>query len=226
MDIVSISSIAAPEAESGAVVSRALAFTPLSGTTQANLITGRGGSDLVRAGGGDDTVNGYAGDDTIYGDDGSDKLLGSGGDDALHGGGGTKDALFGGWGDDTLVGGSGKDQLFGGYGADVFVFLKPSDSVPGGGAHTNYGHDIIKPETAGGDNGFEGAGRAGGDLIDLRGLGDLTWGGTLKIVDHPKTQHTYVEVDLDGNGKLDFELAIYDGEVRARSYTPNDFLLA
>lgn len=209
---------------SSGVEAATLTFAASGGASKGKQLYGHSGRDLIRGGSGDDTVNGFAGNDTIYGGAGSDKLLGSSGNDVLYGGSGTKDALFGGWGNDTLVGGAGKDQLFGGPGNDVFVFLKTSDSVPGGGAYTNYGHDIIKPENPAADNAFDGAGRAGGDLIDLRGLGDLTWGKTLKVVDHPNTRHTYVEVDFDRNGKLDFEIAIYDGDVTARTYTAGDFL--
>jgi Ca2+-binding RTX toxin-like protein len=200
------------------------ASATLIGSAQANVLQGGTRNDYISAGGGDDRVNGLAGNDTLYGGDGSDTLTGSAGNDVLYGEGGTKDALFGGWGNDTLVGGSGKDQLFGGYDNDVFVFQRASDSTPGGGPHTNYGHDIIKPEKANGTNGFEGAGRSGGDVIDLKGLGDLTWGKSLKVVDHPNSQHTYVTADTNRDGKIDFEVAIYDEGVRASAYSPGDFL--
>lgn len=173
----------------------------------------------------DNYINGLAGNDTVYGGAGSDTLHGGAGNDILYGQEGTKDALFGGEGNDTLVGGPGKDQLFGGWGDDVFVFTKASDSVPGGGAHTSFGHDIIKPanpddkaET------FQGIGKEGGDLIDLRGLGDLTWGKTLKVENYKSTTHTYVYADTNNDGKWDFEVAIYDGDAKASDYKPMDFL--
>ena len=189
------------------------AATKLNGDPLGNKLSGTSGDDII---------NGVAGDDTIYGGGGSDTLFGSNGNDVLYGEAGAKDALFGGAGNDTLVGGAGKDALFGEGGADVFVFTKLSDSLPGGGPHTSYGHDIIKPSDPNSGKGFDGAGSAGGDVIDLRGCGDLTWGKTLKVVDN--YAHTYVEIDMNRDGKLDFELAIYDGTVKAAAYTVADFL--
>lgn len=170
-----------------------------------------------------DSIPGSRGDDTLIGGKGSDTLNAAGGNDLIIGGEGTKDKLVGGPGNDTLVGGPGKDQLFGGYGDDTFVFEKPSDSPPGGGAHTNYGHDIIKPanpddkrET------FQGVGKPGGDKIDVSALGDLELGENLKTHDH--YTHTYVTADTDGDGKPDFEVAIYDGDIKAKDYTADEFI--
>lgn len=186
---------------------------------------GNSKNERLSGGSGNDYINGVGGNDTIYGGEGSDTLHGSAGNDMLYGEGGTKDALFGGQGNDTLVGGANKDQLFGQEGSDVFVFNKASDSVPGGGAHTSYGHDIIKPSDPRDPSlAFEGAGKAGGDVIDLRGLGDLTWGKTLKVFDYKNSNHTYVTADVNNDGKIDFEIAIYDGTQKAAAYTAGDFL--
>ena len=64
----------------------------------------------------------------------------------------------GGAGDDTLVGVTGADLLVGGTGEDVFV-LRSAKESPDGGRDTIRGGDGAKA--------FEGAGVAGGDLIDL-----------------------------------------------------------
>ncbi|MBO1346180.1 MAG: putative Ig domain-containing protein [Hormoscilla sp. GUM202] len=58
-----------------------------------------------------DTLSGYRGNDTLNGEGGNDTLNGQDGDDLLNGGNG----------DDTLNGGNGDDTLSGGGGADIFI---------------------------------------------------------------------------------------------------------
>src|SRR5690606_20623382 len=88
------------------------------------------------------SIAGLGGNDTVIGGVGGDLLTGDGGADRLDGGAGA----------DTLMGGSGADTLTGGVGDDVFrygVFKESSSS----------NRDIILD--------FDGAGVAGGDLIDV-----------------------------------------------------------
>ena len=85
---------------------------------------------------------------------------GGAGDDRLTGNGGGN-RLVGGGGDDRLAGLAGRDVLVGGRGDDVFAFASL-------GASPHGRCDRVKP--GGGTDAFEGAGRAGSDLIDLSGI--------------------------------------------------------
>ncbi len=93
---------------------------------------------------GDDIIYGNAGDDVIY--------AGRGFSDAED----THDTLYGGLGDDTLYGNAGNDLLIGALG---------SDNIYGG-----LGDDIIRITPNNQSDviwGFEGAGQAGGDVIEI-----------------------------------------------------------
>jgi trimeric autotransporter adhesin len=93
----------------------------------------------------------------IEGGAGSDRLTGGGGNDTLSGGDGS-DILAGGSGNDVLTGGLGGDILDGGVGDDRYVFgfgWPRGDSSP------------VEPGLIDTILNFEGAGAAGGDLIDL-----------------------------------------------------------
>ena len=94
-------------------------------------------------------VRGGAGGDTIVGGGGGDQIMGFGGRDALSGGGGA----------DVLVGGLGGDTLTGGAGADRYVFAL------GGGPRSD--SSPISDSEVDRITDFEGAGVAGGDLIEL-----------------------------------------------------------
>lgn len=138
-----------------------------------------GSSDTIYGGFGRDGIYGNAGDDflygggaaadpndladTIYGGKGADYIIGNGGNDVLYGGGAvadpgdSNDTIFGGVGDDVIYGnggndsivaGPGNDQLHGGFGDDIYVFTSSG------------GIDVIQF--------FEGAGVAGGDIIQLQ----------------------------------------------------------
>ncbi|WP_205598239.1 hypothetical protein [Caulobacter sp. 17J65-9] len=120
------------------------------------ISTGRG-DDEARGLDGADILNGGAGDDRLFGDffdygGGNDRLFGEKGNDFLDGGQGD-DFLDGGAGADTIWGGPGADLAIGGGGADIFGF-RPEDLTGG---------DRIAD--------FQGAGRRGGDVIELQGFG-------------------------------------------------------
>ncbi len=129
---------------------------------------GNGVANSLRGGAGGDKLYGGEGNDSLFGDTGADALRGGGGRDALYGGVGA-DRLFGESGNDRLVGNQGADTLTGGAGADVFVFRTVADSPYGAG-------DVVT--SPGGAPAFEQPGAKAGDLFDLTGLGDLSWGGT------------------------------------------------
>ena len=86
----------------------------------------------------DDSMAAGAGDQVLYGEGGNDFINGREGDDRLYGGGGN----------DVISGGSGRDRLDGGSGEDTY-----SDYLP-----DMFGERITS---------FEGAGKAGGDKLNL-----------------------------------------------------------
>jgi Ca2+-binding RTX toxin-like protein len=97
------------------------------------------------------SVTGNIGANTITGTSGAESINGGSGADLINGGGGT-DSLNGGAGADTIVGGAGADRLTGAAGNDSFRFLSSSE-----------GSDVITD--------FQGAGAAGGDLIQISRAG-------------------------------------------------------
>ena len=92
---------------------------------------------------------------SVLSGDGNDDIAGGGGNDFLSGGDGA-DTLLGGDGNDTLIGGLGADTMDGGAGNDTFGFgfasIERTDSSP------NIPDVLLD---------FQGAGVAGGDVIDL-----------------------------------------------------------
>ncbi|TNC72356.1 calcium-binding protein [Rubellimicrobium roseum] len=76
----------------------------LLGSAHGDFLRGQAGADLLRGGAGNDTLEGMSGADSLAGDAGRDRLVGR----------------------------AGADVLTGGTGGDAFVFLWPSDSLPGG----------------------------------------------------------------------------------------------
>jgi Ca2+-binding RTX toxin-like protein len=157
----------------------------------------------------------------LFGMGGADRLIGGGGNDKLFGGNNT-DSLSGGKGKDTLVGGKGADVLKGGDGADVFVFEKTSDSY-------KKDTDVIKD--------FSGAGKKGGDIIDLseidaikgkignqafdfgtsKGKGDL-WAENVK-------GDTWIYGNVDGDKAAEIKFLFEDGKTKAGDYFESDFVL-
>ncbi|WP_318392003.1 calcium-binding protein [Enterobacter sp.] len=75
----------------------------LTGTDDAQTLTGFKEGSEIHAAGGNDTLRGSDGKDTFYGD-------------------ADNDTLDGGYGDDLLVGGTGNDTLKGGAGNDTYLF--------------------------------------------------------------------------------------------------------
>ncbi len=92
----------------------------ITGTPEAEALSGDTGNDTIVGLNGADTLAGSAGDDSIIGSRGSDFLFGQDGDDTLQGRQ-DNDRLFGGDGHDVLNGGQGRDRLNGGPGDDILT---------------------------------------------------------------------------------------------------------
>lgn len=215
----------------------------LYGGNDSDTLIGFAGQDIFYGGNGSDFIIGGAGADTLYGEGDDDRVMGGNQNDTLFGGFGN-DKLFGGEGDDVLEGGHGADVLIGEVGNDTFVFNDVSHSVPIGSDPRLTLSDVI--------GGFDGAGSASGDLIDLSGIdadttvaGDqaftflglqtsaiaLAFGaGALwveNVADRPffgETQ-TWVYGNVDGDRSIEFLIRIGDASTDAIAYTASDFIL-
>lgn len=172
------------------------------------------------------------------GNDAANRIFGSAGDNVLSGGRGNdyldaskgKDTLLGGTGDDTLRGMEGKDRLTGGAGRDIldggtsndtFVFLDAAESGPAA-------PDRIL--------GFDGAGKAAGDRIDLSAIDANTGtaGNQAFVFGGTGAGHVWIEerggvtevlANTGGDAAPEFRLAIEDGATVAAAYVAQDFLL-
>ncbi|HET9427760.1 MAG TPA: M10 family metallopeptidase C-terminal domain-containing protein, partial [Allosphingosinicella sp.] len=127
-----------------------------------------------------------AGNDTLIGNDAANNLSAGDGNDRIEGNNGA----------DVLIGGAGTDQLFGGSGADTFVFAAGDSAV--GEARDTIGD-------------FE----RGADRIDLSGTGATSFIGTARFSGTAGevryaafTDRTIIEVDGDGDGTADLQVAI------------------
>ncbi len=119
-----------------------------------NWVAGTGGDDLMS----------HARSDAAWhldGGAGSDSLIGGGKGDYLNGGAGV-DRINGGGGADIIDGGAGSDRVSGNAGDDIFVFSKSSI----GALDPVNGYDQIVD--------FEGAGVAGGDVLQFNGFSSQT----------------------------------------------------
>lgn len=176
-----------------------------------------------------ENATGGKGADNLMGNEAVNLLKGNAGNDTIDGGLG-RDWVMGGAGNDLLTGGQGADRIIGGSGADTFRFFTLASS-PYGAA------DTLLP----GDGGaaFDGAGKAGGDVINVASIdanltlaGDqaFAWGGTSK-----KTKgylwlgdvgsETHVWGNIDNDSPPEFHLKIADGSLKAASYAASDFIL-
>lgn len=153
-------------------------------------------------------------------------------DSSLFGKGGA-DVLDGAAGEDFLDGGAGPDILVGGAGADIFSF--------GFGDSRFSAPDRLQPSRergVAGPEAFDGAGVAGGDVIDLSridadpnqpGRQAFVFGspgpGHVWLDDYGKS-HTRVRAEYDGAPGADLTILIIDGRERfARDYAAGDFIL-
>ena len=116
--------------------------------------------------------------------------------------------------------------LVGDVGDDVFDFDRVADST--GGAR-----DVIRAGTV---PAFQGAGVAGGDVIDLSGIdadvtrdGDQAFAfggsGVGRVSAVSAGANTLVRCNVDNDAAFEFELLIEDGAVLASAYKGIDFVL-
>lgn len=162
----------------------------------------------------------------VSGNAAANRLSGGAGNDRIFGGSGS-DRIEGGPGNDLLAGAWEADILEGGSGRDVFRFAVTSHSRPGA-------TDTII--------GFEAAGGAAGDRIDISRIdadttrsGDqaFTFAGTgpggtatgdLRLIEKGGT--TFVLGNIDDDTSPEFKLYIADGGAAvAGDYTGADFIL-
>jgi Ca2+-binding RTX toxin-like protein len=180
----------------------------LTGSDFGDTLIGGGGANLLEGRSGDDLLVGYLDDDTLVGGAGSDTLSGEAGDNVLRGG-------------------AQADLLQGYLGDDVFVFNATADS-------RGSGRDVIRG--SGNVAAIEGAGAAGGDLVDLSGIDAnamqagnqaFAFGGTgigrVSLVDAGGS--TLVRGNTDKDASFEFQLLIEDGGTLARAYKALDFIL-
>jgi len=183
--------------EGGDVVRAGDAFDIVDAGAGNDTIDGGAGSDALSGGAGEDSVVGGSddGSDSMNGGDGNDSLDGGGGGDFVGGGAGNDslrggagagvDTIEGGDGNDSLDGGDGGDFVFGGTGADVLIGGLGADRLSGNGGGLDFAADrfvfrsVAESNAAGGIDSigeFDGAGVAGGDIIDLEAI-DVQPGG-------------------------------------------------
>ena len=140
---------------------------PLTGTEGADHLKGHAGGDVVRGLGGDDKLWGCGGADQLFAGAGNDKVWGGKEADTIDGGDGN-DRLAGQAGNDLLQGGFGVDVLSGGKGDDIYAFgIIVSFSPDSSGAFSAGLSDTGVGDIADVITNFDGAGQAGGDIIDL-----------------------------------------------------------
>jgi hypothetical protein len=209
------------------------AFISADGSPVADMLLGGAGDDLILGGDGSDTIYGAGGDDTLsgggnsdrlYGENGNDRLDGGKGHDRLYGGKGN-DTLLGGFGNDRLIGGVGNDVLNGGAGNDTLLAGAGSDKLAGGAGADVFVWTNALESTAGSGRDrlldFE----VGIDKIDLSGLApDLQFVARFtqqagQVAFNPSLNR--LVVDLDGDGRADFSVAILNGAV----ITADDLIL-
>jgi Ca2+-binding RTX toxin-like protein len=226
----------------------------ITGGAGRDALIGEAGNDVVNGGADDDTavsggdgndaVYGGAGDDTVDGDAGNDLMRGGAGDDTLFGGDGN-DAMFGDAGEDEVFGGEGNDQLNGGAGPDELEGEEGADRTEGGAGidQFNLFTSAFQPDSTFAVRDvvldFQGAGRAGGDVLQLSG-GEFAWVGRINAAlrlgavlpggGDGLIQLGYLQsggdtsliADTDDGGRLDAD----DFTVRFRGtlgFTPGDF---
>ena len=128
------------------------AFT-ITGTKNADDISGSYGADTISAGNGANTLQGLTGNDSLTSGSGADDISGDAGNDTISAGGGVdtilgdagNDDITGGDGADIITGGTGQDDITGGAGNDTIIFTAITESA---GAN----RDVMSDFVSGADN--------------------------------------------------------------------------
>ena len=178
-----------------------------TGNAGNNNITGNDAANVLHGGDGQDNLYGQGGNDTLYGDAGSDRLFGEDGDD-------------------VLIGGTGADYLTGGLGADRFVItgdsISPSKQA-GAVLETDFLYDLNFAQ---------------GDVIDLSAIdananlagnqafvfsasGAFTKkAGEATLLYQAAGDVTLLRLDVDGDGKADYQMRISGDHTSTQVYDP------
>ena len=220
----------------GSVIQAGRGAVDLLGGAGADRFTGSNMHDRLFGGAGSDLLRGKGGNDRLVGGHGNDRIHGDPGEDTLIGGLGA-DRLFGGDQNDILDGGHGADTLVGGLGDDVFRFTRRSDSPFSMNPHAWDGDTIAAD---GRTRAFEGAGRYGGDVIDLSAIdanttlrGDQAFTFTGSRSQGPGSVwvqegwggDSIVYVQASSHDEPAMMIRIADGGIAASLYFSGDFIL-
>jgi Ca2+-binding RTX toxin-like protein len=103
----------------------------VTGTPEADVLSGRLGADTIAARAGDDEIHGQTGDDSILGGAGFDSIFGEDGDDTIYGANGW-DVIQGGFGNDLIFGQNGNDTIYGDTNRALFGEIAADDTISGG----------------------------------------------------------------------------------------------
>ncbi|MCA0929516.1 calcium-binding protein [Ruegeria profundi] len=218
----------------GTIVSEYQGDLVISGTSDADILTGQYGNDQINGFDGDDVIHGCDGNDVLHGGAGLDIILGGEGDDILHGedggdlitgnegedtlyghfgadqmeGGAGDDTLYGGQDDDTLLGGDGGDALHGGFGDDILDGGAGEDVLFGGD-----GNDVLTGEDPDGEHAPDFLNGGAGEDTFLADSGDIVTGGdgADDIILDPDTEDEAVTV-MDFQPGQDKLFVSWDGQ--------------
>lgn len=199
----------------------------MHGSYAANLLEGLDGNDQLFGGDGGDQLFGGAGADKLYGGSGGDYLDGGDGNDVLDGGGIPGEKALAGrarMDRDVLHGGGGNDTYTGGVGASTFLVLD-SDMVLSSRGGLKQTDTIL-------DLNFD-----DGDRIDLSRIdadvltdgqqlfhfvtGFSKHAGEAKLAFNAATKMTTLQLDIDGDGKVDYQLNIRGDATHGDILAPN-----
>lgn len=206
-----------------------LNFENLAGSGHADRLYGNGVANAIYGAGGNDFIWGQGGNDNLVGQDGRDYLFGGAGDDFVRGGAdhdsvngdAGNDTLWGEAGSDRLTGGQGADKLVGGDGLDAFIWLYLTD-LTAARATTDQVLDFNRGQGDKLDLQALDAksGTAANDAFTFIGAGAFTnVAGQLRAVVVGST--TWVEGDVNGDGVVDFSIAL----TGSHSLAASDFIL-
>ena len=121
----------------------------ISGTADADEITGGDGNDLIFGGDGDDSIDGGSGRNILKGGDGHDYILGGNDDDVINGGSGN-DTIFAHGGGDLVTGDDGKDTFeLRAWGDGKYGTLTITDFTAGAGLNDRINLDGFSWESEG-----------------------------------------------------------------------------